>query len=125
MVRSPPVKVLRILYIEISDLTKETYTSRTPHPDRRDCQPEGRGRGGQHLVPRFGYTECIEETERAALRFRRKRSLQKFAAVHASVSNHFNQERRLSCRNIFKANGAAHASSARKAHRISHRTASP
>jgi len=27
------------------------------------------------------------------LRFRRMRSLQKFAAVHASVSNHFNQER--------------------------------
>ena len=30
------------------------------------------------------------------LRFRRMRSLQKFAAVHASVSNHFNQERSLS-----------------------------
>ncbi len=34
--------------------------------------------------------------ERAMLRFRRMRSLQKFAAVHASVSNHFNQERSLS-----------------------------
>ena len=33
--------------------------------------------------------------ERAMLRFRRMRSLQKFAAVHASVSNHFNQERHL------------------------------
>ena len=30
--------------------------------------------------------------ERAMLRFRRMRSLQKFASVHASVSNHFNQE---------------------------------
>ena len=30
------------------------------------------------------------------LRFWRMRSLQKFAAVHASVSNHFNQERSLS-----------------------------
>ncbi len=29
--------------------------------------------------------------ERAMLRFRRVRSLQKFASVHASVSNHFNQ----------------------------------
>ena len=38
------------------------------------------------------------------LRFRRMRSLQKFASVHASVSNHFNQERSLSSRNIFKAN---------------------
>ncbi len=31
--------------------------------------------------------------ERAMQRFRSMRSLQKFAAVHASVSNHFNQER--------------------------------
>ena len=31
--------------------------------------------------------------ERAMLRFRRMRSLQKFAAVHSSVYNHFNQER--------------------------------
>ena len=42
--------------------------------------------------------------ERAMLRFRRMRSLQKFAAVHASVSNHFNQERSLSRRDIFKQN---------------------
>jgi putative transposase len=35
------------------------------------------------------------------------RSLQKFAAVHASISNHFNQERSLSRRTIFKANRTA------------------
>lgn len=40
------------------------------------------------------------------LRFRRLPSLQKFAAVHASVSNHFNQERNLSRRDIFKRNRA-------------------
>jgi len=45
--------------------------------------------------------------ERAMLRFRRMRSLQKFAAVHASVSNHFNQVRSLSSRPHFKANRAA------------------
>ncbi|AHM04461.1 Mobile element protein [Roseibacterium elongatum DSM 19469] len=45
--------------------------------------------------------------ERAMLRFRRMRSLQKFASTHASVYNHFNQERSLSSRNIFKANRAA------------------
>lgn len=45
--------------------------------------------------------------ERAMLRFRRMRSLQKFASVHASVSNHFNQERSLSSRPLFKANRAA------------------
>jgi putative transposase len=45
--------------------------------------------------------------ERAMLRFRRMRSLQKFASVHASVSNHFNQQRSLSSRPLFKANRAA------------------
>ena len=45
--------------------------------------------------------------ERAKLCFRRMRSLQKFASVHASVSNHFNQERSLSSRHHFKANRAA------------------
>ena len=45
--------------------------------------------------------------ERAMLRFRRMRSIQKFAAVHASVSNHFNQERSLSSRPLFKANRTA------------------
>ena len=40
--------------------------------------------------------------ERAMLRFRQMRSLHKFAAVHASVSNHFNQERSLYSRQNFK-----------------------
>lgn len=45
--------------------------------------------------------------ERAMQRFRSMRSLQKFAAVHASVYNHFNLERHLySCDN-FKLNRAA------------------
>jgi putative transposase len=42
--------------------------------------------------------------ERAMFRFRRMRSLQKFSAVHASVCNHFNQERNLTRRDIFKQN---------------------
>ncbi|MEP2533628.1 IS6 family transposase [Shimia sp.] len=42
--------------------------------------------------------------ERAMHRFRRMRSLQKFASVHASVFNHFNQERSLSQRDHFKLN---------------------
>jgi putative transposase len=36
------------------------------------------------------------------LRFWGMRSLQKFAAVHASVSNHFNHERHLYSRQDFK-----------------------
>ena len=45
--------------------------------------------------------------ERAMLRFRRMRSLQKFASVHASVFNHFNSERYLYSRQNFKLNRAA------------------
>jgi len=49
----------------------------------------------------------LRRRERAMLRFRRMRSLQKFAAVHSSVHNLFNQERHLSSRNIFKLNRTA------------------
>jgi len=42
--------------------------------------------------------------ERAMLRFRRLRSLQKFVSVHASVYNLFNSERSLSSRSTFKLN---------------------
>jgi putative transposase len=45
--------------------------------------------------------------ERAMLRFRRMKTLQKFVAVHASVHNHFNQERHLYSRHNFKLNRAA------------------
>ena len=45
--------------------------------------------------------------ERAMLRFRRMRSLQKFVSVHASVHNHFNQERHLYSRDKFKLNRTA------------------
>ena len=45
--------------------------------------------------------------ERARLRFRRMRSLQKFASVPASVQNHFNQERAHYSRQNFKRNRAA------------------
>ena len=45
--------------------------------------------------------------ERAMLRFRQMRSLQKFVSVHASVQNHFNQERHLYSRINFKLNRAA------------------
>ncbi len=40
-------------------------------------------------------------------KFRSAKSLQKFAAVHASVYNHFNQERHLYNREDFKLNRSA------------------
>ena len=40
--------------------------------------------------------------ERAMLKFRLERSLQKFVSIHASVFNHFNKERHLNSRDTFK-----------------------
>jgi len=40
--------------------------------------------------------------ERAMQRFRSMKTLQKFSSVHAQVHNHFNQERHLVTRQIFK-----------------------
>ncbi len=40
--------------------------------------------------------------ERSMLRFRRTKSLQKFASVHASIHNHFNAERHLVDRQTYK-----------------------
>jgi putative transposase len=45
--------------------------------------------------------------ERAMLRFRQMKTLQKFSSVHASVHNHFNQERHLTDRQTCKANRSA------------------
>jgi len=45
--------------------------------------------------------------DRAMHRLRRMRTLQKFASVHASAHDHFNQERSFSCGDIFKLNRTA------------------
>jgi len=45
--------------------------------------------------------------ERAMLRFRQMKSLQKFASVHASISNHFNSARHLIDRQTYKARRSA------------------
>ncbi|WP_349364105.1 MAG: DDE-type integrase/transposase/recombinase [Roseitalea porphyridii] len=49
----------------------------------------------------------LRRRERAMLRFRRMRSLQKSAAVQGSVHNHFSQERHLYSRSNFKQNHTA------------------
>ncbi len=40
-------------------------------------------------------------------RFRSDKTLQKYAAVHASLHNHFNLQRHLTSRSIYKKNRAA------------------
>jgi putative transposase len=45
--------------------------------------------------------------EQAMAKFRGMKTLQKFAAAHASIHNHFNHDRHLNPRDIFKQNRAA------------------
>jgi len=40
-------------------------------------------------------------------KFRGIKTLQKFATIYAAIHNHFNQDRHLNCRDIFKQNRAA------------------
>ena len=49
----------------------------------------------------------LRRRERAMLRFRRIRSLQKFASIHSSVHNHFSLERHFYSRHNFKDNRTA------------------
>ena len=44
----------------------------------------------------------IRRRERAMLRFRQMKSLQKFASAHANLHNHFNQDRHLVNRQTYK-----------------------
>jgi putative transposase len=59
------------------------------------------GNAGKQEIGRWAnnrvenYHLSFRQRERAMLRFRRMKSLQKFAAVLASVHNHFNLERHL------------------------------
>ena len=60
-----------------------------------------------HPLPGSGWFTNHEKgpfrrRERAILRFRQMKSLQKFALVHSSVHNHFYLERHLYSRAIFK-----------------------
>jgi putative transposase len=63
----------------------------------------GRGLNNRVENSHLPFRRC----ERAMLRFRRMRSLQKFATLHGSVHNHFNQDRHLSSRNNLKDRRAA------------------
>jgi putative transposase len=48
--------------------------------------------------------QAFRRREDAMAKFRDIRTLQKFAAVHASIRNHFNLDRHLNRRSIFKRN---------------------
>ena len=64
---------------------------------------QGRRETGRWLNNRAENSHLpFRRRERAMLRFRRMKTLQKFASVHAQVHNHFSQERHLISRDIYK-----------------------
>ena len=64
---------------------------------------EGRQQCGRWLNNRAENShQPFRRREAAMAKFRDIRTLQKFAAVHASLHNHFHQDRHLNRRNIFK-----------------------
>jgi putative transposase len=69
----------------------------------RELGNEGRREVGRHLNNRVENSHLpFRRRERAMQRFRRMKTLQKFASIHASVHNHFSQERHLVSREVYK-----------------------
>ncbi len=74
----------------------------------REIGNEARQETGRWLNNRAENShQPFRRRERAMAKFRSPATLQKFAAVHASVHNHFNQERHLYSRKNFKLNRTA------------------
>ena len=74
----------------------------------RELGNEQRREMGRHANNRVENSHLpFRRRERAMLRFRQMKSLQKFASVHASLHNHFNSERHLVDRQTFKARRSA------------------
>lgn len=66
------------------------------------------GNADKQEIGRWANNRCesshlsFRQRERAMLRFRRMKTLQKFASVHANVHNHFALERHLVDRNTYR-----------------------
>ena len=71
------------------------------------------GNAEKQEIGRWANNRCenshqpFRRRERAMLRFRRMKTLQKFTAVHAAFHNHFNKDRHLTQRDSFKAQHSA------------------
>ena len=69
----------------------------------RELGNEDRREVGRYLNNRAENSHLpFRRRERAMLRFRQMKSLQKFASVHASISNHFQSQRHLVDRQTYK-----------------------
>ena len=74
----------------------------------REIGNEARQKTGRWLNNRAENShQPFRRREREMAKFRSVKSLQKFAAIHASIHNHFNQEPHLHSRHYFKLNRSA------------------
>ena len=76
------------------------YRATLKQPEIEDDEEVGRWLNNRAENSHFP----LRRPERAMLRVRQMRSLQKFAAIHSSVHNHFNLDRHLNPRDRFKEN---------------------
>ena len=70
------------------------------HEGTGQCGPPGGGPLAHNRAENSH--QPFRRRERAMERFERMKTLQKFAAVHGTVHNHFNQERHLISRNLYR-----------------------
>ena len=59
------------------------------------------------IIGLITHTSRSDDEKGAMAKFRDMKTLKKFAAIHASIHNHFNQDRHLNRRDIFKQNRSA------------------
>ena len=90
---------------------KRHWQAQTVVTDRLSCYPVAmreignvdRQEVGHRLNSRAENShQTFRRRERAMQRFRSTKTLQKFSSVHAEVHNHFNQERHLVTRAVYK-----------------------
>ena len=74
------------------------YSAAMKEVGNADCQEVGRGLNNRAENSH----QPFRRRERAMQRFRNVKMLQKFSSVHAQVHNHFNQERHLLTRQVYK-----------------------
>ncbi|MEE8303339.1 MAG: IS6 family transposase [Candidatus Tectomicrobia bacterium] len=81
---------------------------RSYHAAMKEIGNEARQATGRWLNNRAENShQPFRRRERAMAKFRNAKSLQKFASIHSSLHNHFNQERHLNSRQTFKLNRTA------------------
>ena len=81
---------------------------RSYRPAMKEIGNEARQTTGRWLNNRAENShQPFRRRERAMAKFRQAKSLQKFASIHPSIHNHFNQERHLQNRETFKLNRTA------------------